>query len=296
MPLGPFHDTEEIVREREQDYDIPLNDGIMQPLTPKTDHITPPDDDYVALATNLIFDKQLNKFEEEFFDITKVAEKENDNPVKDVMELSNIKTYDCETFIWKLLHQGIKSLLKDEDYLMFSANLLHFICLEAMLSEFLVLILLFPFYFISLMYNMDIPDTQFEGEEVKTMMGPTMEKYMTTTHDGYGQGVVRPKIDDKVNFEIRGQFLKELRHNTFSGSEPEDPNEHIKKEVIAFYKGLDAPTRLTLESRGAIPTMKVADTKKATHEMADYSQKWHDGTSNRKKGTETSDGLAAIQA
>ncbi|GKA11785.1 hypothetical protein Tco_0691331 [Tanacetum coccineum] len=30
--------------------------------------------------------------------------------------------------------------------------------------------------------------------------------------------------------------------------------------------------------------------------MADYSQKWNNGTSNRKKSTETSDGLAAIQA
>ncbi|GKA04567.1 hypothetical protein Tco_0683687 [Tanacetum coccineum] len=113
MPLGPFHDTEEIIREREQDYDIPLNDG------------------------------------EDFSDITKVAEIENDNPVKDVMELSDIKTYDCETFIRKLLHQvpaarmqissltrpGIKSLLEDGDYLMFSANLLHFICLEAMLRR-----------------------------------------------------------------------------------------------------------------------------------------------------------------
>ncbi|GJR00183.1 hypothetical protein Tco_1087811 [Tanacetum coccineum] len=30
--------------------------------------------------------------------------------------------------------------------------------------------------------------------------------------------------------------------------------------------------------------------------MAEYSQKWHNGTSSRTKSTETSDGLAAIQA
>ncbi|GKB96594.1 hypothetical protein Tco_0982731 [Tanacetum coccineum] len=60
-------------------------------------HITPPDDDYVASATNPMSNKQLNKFKEEFSNITKIAEKEYDNPV--------IKRYDCETFIRKLLHQ-----------------------------------------------------------------------------------------------------------------------------------------------------------------------------------------------
>ncbi|GJR84130.1 hypothetical protein Tco_0154915 [Tanacetum coccineum] len=65
IPLGPVHDRDKIVREEEHDYDIPLNDSVMQPLTPQTVHIIPPDDDYVAPATN----KQLNKFEEEFSNI-----------------------------------------------------------------------------------------------------------------------------------------------------------------------------------------------------------------------------------
>ncbi|GJY51330.1 ribonuclease H-like domain-containing protein [Tanacetum coccineum] len=34
IPLGPVHDKDKIVREKEQDYDIPLNDSVMQPLTP----------------------------------------------------------------------------------------------------------------------------------------------------------------------------------------------------------------------------------------------------------------------
>ncbi|GKC06819.1 hypothetical protein Tco_0998429, partial [Tanacetum coccineum] len=33
MSLGPVHTKEEIVREEEHDYDIPLYDGVMQPLT-----------------------------------------------------------------------------------------------------------------------------------------------------------------------------------------------------------------------------------------------------------------------
>ncbi|GJY72001.1 hypothetical protein Tco_0475704 [Tanacetum coccineum] len=75
IPLGPVHDKDKIVREKEQDYDIPLNDSVMQPLTPQTVHITPPDDDYVAPATNPMSNKQLNKSEEEFSHITKVYKK-----------------------------------------------------------------------------------------------------------------------------------------------------------------------------------------------------------------------------
>ncbi|GJS57341.1 hypothetical protein Tco_0652125 [Tanacetum coccineum] len=208
-----------------------------------------------------------------------------------------------------------------------------------------------------------------------------------------------PKIEDKDSFELKGQFLKELRDNTFSGSDHEDANEHIEKvleivdlfhipnitidqvmlrafpmsltgaasrwlrnkpsgsittwedlktkflskycppartakkmeeinnfqqepdenlyqawerfkellmkcpqhyltemqEVVLFYNGLDVPTRQILDSRGAIPSKTAADAKVAIQEMAEYSQKWHNGTS-RTRSTETSDGLAAIQA
>ncbi|GKA17589.1 hypothetical protein Tco_0697426 [Tanacetum coccineum] len=59
------------------DYDIPLHDGVMQPLTPKTIHITPPDDDYVEPATNLILDKHLNECGKELFDMTGVNKNGN---------------------------------------------------------------------------------------------------------------------------------------------------------------------------------------------------------------------------
>ncbi|GJT74761.1 hypothetical protein Tco_1041486 [Tanacetum coccineum] len=68
------------------------------------------------------------------------------------------------------------------------------------------------------------------------------------------------------------------------------------KEVILFYNGLDVPTRQILDLKGAIPSKTAADAKIAIQEMAKYSQKWHNGTSLRTRSTETSDGLAAIQA
>ncbi|GJS78445.1 ribonuclease H-like domain-containing protein [Tanacetum coccineum] len=133
-----------------------------------------------------------------------------------------------------------------------------------------------------------------------------------------------PEFDHNFNIEEQseeeGQFLKELRDNTFSGSKHKDANEHIEKvleivdlfhipkviqdqimlrafpEVILFYNGLDVPTRQILDSKGAIPSKTAVDAKIAIQEMAEYSQKWHNGTSSRTKSTETFDGLAVIQA
>ncbi|GKB58973.1 hypothetical protein Tco_0915159 [Tanacetum coccineum] len=75
------------------------------------------------------------------------------------------------------------------------------------------------------------------------------------------------------------------------------PQHYLTKmqKVILFYNGLDVPTQHILDSRCAIPTKTAAEAKTAIQEMAEYSQKWHNGTS-RGRSTETSDGLAAIQA
>ncbi|GJV80232.1 hypothetical protein Tco_1516102 [Tanacetum coccineum] len=202
-------------------------------------------------------------------------------------------------------------------------------------------------------------DQEYSEEEVTETMAETMEQYMSKTQADYGSGIARPKIKDKDNFELKGQFLKELCTNTCSGSDHEDANEHIKKvleifdlfhilnitidqvmlrafpmslteaasrwlrneptepdenlyqawerfkellmkcpqhylmemqKVILFYNELGIPTRQILDSRGAIPSKTAADAKVAIQEMAEYSQKWHNGTS-RSRSTETSDGL-----
>ncbi|GJY75264.1 hypothetical protein Tco_0480380 [Tanacetum coccineum] len=118
-------------------------------------------------------------------------------------------------------------------------------------------------------------DQEYSEEEVAETMDETMEKNISKTRADYGSGVSRPKIKDKDNFELKGQFLKELRTNTFSGSDHEDANEHIEKvleiEVILFYNGLGIPTRQILDSRGAIPSKTAADAKVAIQEMAEYS-------------------------
>ncbi|GKB25427.1 hypothetical protein Tco_0864828 [Tanacetum coccineum] len=47
-------------------------------------------------------------------------------------------------------------------------------------------------------------------EEEEEAMAETMEQYMSKTRTDYGSRVARPKIDNKDQFELKGQFLKEL--------------------------------------------------------------------------------------
>ncbi|GJV79508.1 hypothetical protein Tco_1515378 [Tanacetum coccineum] len=146
-------------------------------------------------------------------------------------------------------------------------------------------------------------DQEYSEEEVAETMAKTMEQYMSKTQADYGLGVARPKIEVKDNFELKGQFLKELRTNTFSGSDHEDANEHIEKvlEIVDLFHILNItidqvmlrafPMSLTRaairwlrnEPTGAIPSKTAADAKVAIQEMAKYTQKWHNGTSREIK-------------
>ncbi|GJU56656.1 retrovirus-related pol polyprotein from transposon TNT 1-94 [Tanacetum coccineum] len=74
-------------------------------------------------------------------------------------------------------------------------------------------------------------------EEVRETMTETMEQYMSKTRENYGSSVTRLAINQDTPFELKGKFLKELRDNTFSGSEHEDANEHIEKvlEIVDLF-------------------------------------------------------------
>ncbi|GJZ69929.1 RNA-directed DNA polymerase, eukaryota, partial [Tanacetum coccineum] len=117
-----------------------------------------------------------------------------------------------------------------------------------------------------------------EEEETTKIMMETMEQYMSKTHGNYRSRVARPKINDKTYFKLKEQFLKELRENTFSGSKHEDTNEHIEKvlKIVDLFH-----IREILDSKGVISTKTAADVKVAIQEMAEYSRKWHNGTSSK---------------
>ncbi|GJZ64251.1 hypothetical protein Tco_0620672 [Tanacetum coccineum] len=89
----------------------------------------------------------------------------------------------------------------------------------------------------TVVHDKEFNKEEYSEEEVAETMVETLEQYMSKTRADYGSRIARPKIEDKDSFELKGQFLKELRDNTFSGSDHEDANEHIEKvlEIIDLF-------------------------------------------------------------
>ncbi|GKB97952.1 hypothetical protein Tco_0984089 [Tanacetum coccineum] len=82
-----------------------------------------------------------------------------------------------------------------------------------------------------------LSDQEYSEEEEAKAMAETMEQYMSKTRTGHYRSESYLKIDNKDQFELKGQFLKELQENTFSGSDNKDANEHIEKvlEIIDLF-------------------------------------------------------------
>ncbi|GKF27787.1 hypothetical protein Tco_0094129, partial [Tanacetum coccineum] len=64
-----------------------------------------------------------------------------------------------------------------------------------------------------------------------------MEQYLTLTRGNQTSGVVKPKIRSSVNFEIKSQFMRELREDTFTGNKKDDAHEHVKRilDIVSFF-------------------------------------------------------------
>ncbi|GJV15967.1 hypothetical protein Tco_1361290 [Tanacetum coccineum] len=72
------------------------------------------------------------------------------------------------------------------------------------------------------------------GTRVGTMVGVdintlTMEQYLSLSRENQASGMVKPRIGDNVNFEIKSQFMRELREDTFSRNKNEDTHDHIDR-------------------------------------------------------------------
>ncbi|GJS32232.1 hypothetical protein Tco_0530614 [Tanacetum coccineum] len=64
------------------------------------------------------------------------------------------------------------------------------------------------------------------GVDINTL---TMEQYLALSRENQAPGVVKPEIGGNVNFEIKSQFMRELREDTFSGNKNEDAHDHIDR-------------------------------------------------------------------
>lgn len=56
----------------------------------------------------------------------------------------------------------------------------------------------------------------------------TLEEYLAMTRDEQGPGLVRPMIGANVQFEIKPQFMRELRKKPFAGLKTKDAYEHVE--------------------------------------------------------------------
>ncbi|GJU73939.1 hypothetical protein Tco_1265344 [Tanacetum coccineum] len=149
----------------------------------------------------------------------------------------------------------------------------------------------------------------------------TMEQYLALTRGNQTPGAVKPEIGGNVNFEIKSQFMRELREETFSENKNDDAHEHVERvlDIVSLFNipgvSHDAvmlrvfPITLTealkrwadILSPGTIDSwtsLKKPLSKGTVHHpkplsslkkfvtssrktMADHSQKWHDGSSSR---------------
>ncbi|GJT17864.1 integrase, catalytic region, zinc finger, CCHC-type containing protein [Tanacetum coccineum] len=119
-----------------------------------------------------------------------------------------------------------------------------------------------------------LSDTKVLTMKMEILLEPTSNKLLRTCKYGDSDGCT---LDDPIlileilsrRFFLRGIYL-----------------------ITCSLKDGDGDTSF----QGAIPTKTAADAKVAIQEMAEYSQKWHNGTSLKNKSTKTSDGMDAIQA
>ncbi|GKA20095.1 hypothetical protein Tco_0700084 [Tanacetum coccineum] len=127
--------------------------------------------------------------------------------------------------------------------------------------------------------------------------------------ESHAPGEVKPEIGGNVNFEIKIQFMRELREDTFFRNKNEDAHDHVDRVLnnVSLFNipevSQDAvllrvfPFTLTGSAKrwGPIPGMTPTQALAAIQTMADYLQKWHDRTSSRNvSSTSNTDGLAAI--
>nr|GEV59599.1 hypothetical protein [Tanacetum cinerariifolium] len=90
--------------------------------------------------------------------------------------------------------------------------------------------------------NMNV-EAERHGNWTRNKMGDadintlTMEQYLALNHKNQASGVVKPAIRGNVNFEIKRQFIRELKENTFSGNNNNDAYEHVERilDIVSLF-------------------------------------------------------------
>ncbi|GKD46412.1 hypothetical protein Tco_1271057 [Tanacetum coccineum] len=90
----------------------------------------------------------------------------------------------------------------------------------------------------------------------------TIEQYLALTKGNQAPSMVKPAIEKNVNFEIKSQFMRELREGTFSRNKNDDTHEHVEK-VLNIVNLFNIP-RFTHDAR-YFPPSKTAKQLEVIH-------------------------------
>nr|GEW40957.1 hypothetical protein [Tanacetum cinerariifolium] len=76
------------------------------------------------------------------------------------------------------------------------------------------------------------------GVDINTL---TIEQYLALSRINQTPGVVKPEIRGNVNFEIKSQFMRELRKDTFSENKNEDAHDHVDRilNIVSLFNILE---------------------------------------------------------
>nr|GEV52058.1 hypothetical protein [Tanacetum cinerariifolium] len=88
-----------------------------------------------------------------------------------------------------------------------------------------------------------------------------MEQYLALTRWNQAPGVVKPEIENNVNFKIKSQFMRELREDTFSGNKNYDAHEHVERFL---YVGVDFVKKEHILTWNARSTRKLRELKRSS--------------------------------
>nr|GEY01983.1 hypothetical protein [Tanacetum cinerariifolium] len=135
-----------------------------------------------------------------------------------------------------------------------------------------------------------------------------MEWYLELTRGNQASGLVKPEIEGNVNYEIKSQFMRELREDTFFENKNDDAHEHVERVSdgwIDFLQKLSIP-EISLKrplSKGTVHHQRLlSNLKKSTtssrNETRIYTKPGNGFSGNEKQETDNSgmaEALAALE-
>ncbi|GJW92866.1 hypothetical protein Tco_0172538 [Tanacetum coccineum] len=64
-----------------------------------------------------------------------------------------------------------------------------------------------------------------------------MEQYLALIRGNQALGMVKPEVEGNVNFEIKSQFMRELREDTFFGNKNDNAHEHVERvlDIVSLF-------------------------------------------------------------